>query len=104
MTDILIRGMKMPRGCFECPFDRFGDVRDRVTSCWLKTEQGEKCPLVKLPDGHGRCIDADMLYKRVKAECNPYGAPTINYDDGLKVLEMIKNAPTILEAKGGGEE
>jgi len=42
-----------------------------------------------------RLIDADALYREVKTECNPYGKPTIGFDDGKKVLELIDAAPTI---------
>lgn len=42
-----------------------------------------------------RPIDADALYREVKTECNPYGKPTIGFDDGKKVLELIDAAPTI---------
>lgn len=41
-----------------------------------------------------RYIDADTLYVKVKAECNPYGKPTISFDDGCKVLDMIRRIPT----------
>lgn len=42
-----------------------------------------------------RLIDADALYRKVKMETNPYGKPTIDYDNGVKVLEWIDKAPTI---------
>ena len=50
---------------------------------------------------HGRLIDADALFRKVKTECNPYGKPTIEFESGKKVLEMIENAPTIIEAEEG---
>lgn len=40
-------------------------------------------------------IDADKLYKRVKEKTNPYGKPTLDYESGVKVLDMIENAPTV---------
>lgn len=42
-----------------------------------------------------RLIDANALYREVKTECNPYGKPTIGFDDGKKVLKLIDAAPTI---------
>lgn len=42
-----------------------------------------------------RLIDANALYREVKTECNPYGKPTIGFDDGKKVLELIDASPTI---------
>lgn len=42
-----------------------------------------------------RTIDADALYRKVKTECNPYGKPTIGFEDGNKVMNWIEQAPTI---------
>ena len=97
MADILIRNMKMPRDCFECPFYRFGDVRDRVTSCWIKTEKGEKCPLVPLPEGHGRLGDLEEL------ETTVIDAIEEGFN-AADVLLDIRFAPTIVPAEGGGED
>lgn len=42
-----------------------------------------------------RPIDADALYRRVKAECNPYGKPSIGWEDGQRMMQWIERAPTI---------
>lgn len=39
-------------------------------------------------------IDAEALYRRIKAETNPYGKPTIEYESGVKCLDVIDAAPT----------
>lgn len=41
-----------------------------------------------------RYIDADSLYCRVKTHTNPYGKPTLDYQSGVKVLDMINQEPT----------
>jgi hypothetical protein len=41
-----------------------------------------------------RYIDADELRRRVKEKTNPYGKPTLDYESGVKVLNMIDNEPT----------
>ena len=41
-----------------------------------------------------RYIDADELRRRVKEKTNPYGKPTLDYESGVKVMNMIDNAPT----------
>lgn len=46
-----------------------------------------------------RPIDADKFKIEIKTECNPYGKPTISYEDGCKVMEMIDQQPTILHCK-----
>ena len=42
-----------------------------------------------------RLINADALYRIVKTECNKYGKPTICFECGNKVLDLIDNAPTV---------
>lgn len=42
-----------------------------------------------------RLIDADALSRKVKTECNPYGKPTIGFEDGKRVINWIEQAPTI---------
>ena len=41
-----------------------------------------------------RYIDADELYRRVKTKTNPYGKPTLDYESGVKVLDMINQQHT----------
>lgn len=38
-------------------------------------------------------IDRDSIYSRVKRHTNPYGKPTLDYESGVKVLDMIKQEP-----------
>jgi hypothetical protein len=38
-------------------------------------------------------IERDSIYSRVKAHTNPYGKPTLDYESGVKVLDMIKQEP-----------
>lgn len=38
-------------------------------------------------------IERDSIYSRVKTETNPYGKPTLDYESGVKVLDMIKQEP-----------
>ena len=92
MADTLVRGLKIPTNCAACPF-RLVWCRERI---YMETRP-KRCPLYEVPK-HGRLIDSDALFRRVKTECNPYGAPTISYEYGCKVLDMINNAPTIVKA------
>lgn len=48
-----------------------------------------------------RLIDADRLYRIVKTECNPYGKPSIGYEDGNRVLHLIEIAPTVMRRETG---
>ena len=92
MADTLVRGLKIPTNCAACTF-RLGWCTERI----YMVTRPKRCPLYEVPK-HGRLIDADALFRRVKTECNPYGAPTISYEDGCKVLDMIDNATTIIFA------
>lgn len=106
MADIVIRGMKVPRGCFECPFDRFGDVRDRVTSCWLKTEREGKCPLAPLPEGHWNLIDQNELLSRLGAWINRTRR-SFSDDELIIVNAMyagVKDSPIIIGADKEGPD
>lgn len=38
-------------------------------------------------------IERDSIYHRVKRHTNPYGKPTLDYESGVKVLDMIKQEP-----------
>lgn len=66
---IIVKGMKMPESCRTCRFaGRGGYHMERVVCMFTgKNEDAEKinrlpdCPLVALPDKHGRLVDADEL-------------------------------------------
>ena len=66
---VYIKGMKMPKRCFECPMYREGYERpNRYCYCAVSsaetrrfmTKQPTDCPLIELPD-HGDLIDRDAL-------------------------------------------
>lgn len=44
-----------------------------------------------------RLIDADKLYNWVRTECNPYGKPTIDFESGNRMLDMIKRSSTAFD-------
>lgn len=102
---VLIKGFEKPDHCLRCPMKGIDDecVLQGVEVCdeyedWK--QQMANCPLVPVPP-HGRLIDADALYREIKAECNPYGNPSIGYDDGLKVLGIIGSTPPVIPAEDG---
>lgn len=92
---IIIKGLEMPKENAIC-IVIFPD--GKVTSQFGVPHLGTAVPVPP----HGRLGDLDALYWRIKAECNPYGAPTISYDDGLKVLNIISSTPPIIPAEGMG--
>lgn len=69
MADILIRGMEMPECCEVCPFeesavDLYCDLAYKVIPPLGITERPDFCPLIALPEGHGRLVDGEALYKK----------------------------------------
>ena len=51
-----------------------------------------------------RLIDADKLYDWVRTECNPYGKPTIDFESGNRMLDMIKRMTTAFDKEKVIEE
>ena len=113
MSSVIVIGMKMPENCIKCPLQFGGwcyasppEIDERVAptvdEAW---EQGKPdwCPLVALPDHHGRLVDADALEKAV-AGMVPYAiddASSSAYTDGIgAAYYLISDAPTIVESEG----
>lgn len=106
MADILIRGMKMPTVCIDngwygnCPMDRSWCAqrfapKDSTNESAHK-EQWNKlpswCPLIPIPEGHGRLGDLDALMNNIGDV--PYKGA---------VRRVLMSAPTIVPAEGGVE-
>lgn len=82
MADILIRGMEMPKSCDDC----FLPLR----YCPYAMEENGECPIVPIPEGHGRLGDLDELMNNIGDV--PYKG---------SVRRVLMSAPTIIEADGG---
>lgn len=100
---VLIKGMKMPKGCLECCFKDIG--MSTMTQCmlvagWVRYKDDghsipNECPLVELPEKHGRLVDADDVKTTIK-NLESY------FDEHLIALlfdEIDKNVPTVIEAE-----
>lgn len=110
MADILIRGMEMPDGCHHCRFSYLdkGETNDgepcTVIMC-SAMEQGTNgaeydgsrpswCPIVPLPEGHGKLVDArEVLEKADKA-------PWFDGDVAELGLLLGSEVTTIIQAEG----
>jgi hypothetical protein len=96
---VIVKGMDMPERCNECglffgglcfaaPPETNALVAETVEEAF-KQKKPDWCPLVALPEKHGRLIDGDYLYDRLKAL-------------GLKdenVFRIIKEEPTVIESE-----
>ena len=102
MADILIRGMEMPEYCYDCPCHNGESgycqlYKDGYLSC---IERPAKCPLVPLPEGHGRLIDADAP---IRVAC--YDG-TIHKTTASRLLcehSLLDLPKTIVPAEGADE-
>lgn len=85
-----------PNKCTNCPF------MDRITyDCKLMygddypdfEAQYNHCPLIEIPNSHGRLGDLDEPYK-VANMADDFGA------DILDMLKLIADTPTVIEEEG----
>lgn len=92
---IVIKGMKMPESCFDC--DLYGDESNYCKAqkefmpfaSFGRDYKDANCPLVELPEKHGRLIDADAMVNLWKG-CTFEGS----------VGPLLDTRPTVIEAEG----
>lgn len=86
---LLIKGMKMPKHCWQCHFHDEADVCEMLgLSCmrvWGEEKTLPDCPLIELPD-HGDLIDRDALLKKVQKWY-------------WEALETVKRMPAVIPAE-----
>lgn len=104
---ILIRGMQMPSECRKCFMmhyamtgETYCEVNDKTLAKNYRPIEFDGrpdwCPLVELPEKHGRLIDADEL-KTAFPRCDN------NMDIKIaSVRATVNHMPTIIEAEGEG--
>ena len=89
---VIIKGMKMPSNCHECPVLYVTSICD-----------GSKdCPLVELPAQHVRLIDAyELAIEILKLQKYRFSIedPEI-FVSRRAVMQAISDNPTIIEAEG----
>lgn len=128
MADVLIRGMEEPSRCSACRMLE-GDTNDGFCHAaekwfddeyfsWYQYPEGDiatdkplNCPLISLPEGHGRLIDADAFKSMCLSATKEAKPDFIRHEDWLKSCAVtisfckdIDEQPTIIEAEGGGEK
>lgn len=69
---ILVRGMKMPNEPRNCKFYDIDPMGFRKPYCKVQSVCNglEDCPLIEVPELHGRLIDADALSKSLDKLCD----------------------------------
>ena len=106
---ILIKGMEMPKSCFECPFMLrrcFCLVNPRIEFTdeeysELKGRYGG-CPLVSVPP-HGRLIAREKMLDAIRLELAQANAANDmeDYDAWMRVFDFVRKFPTIIPAEEG---
>ena len=112
MSDILIRGMEMPKNCEECDFAIVEDV-DFDYSLYCKCSKkycdldalwhpiGWNCPLVEVPP-HSDLVDRNKLLEKAHYD---YNEATHDYNKFRVVFEDdIIDAPVIIEGNIDGRK
>ena len=120
---VLVKGMTTPKNCKECKFS-WWDVGNfyceadgkpwglEVTGCTEKRHSN--CPLIEVPEPHGRLIDADELLERFNIEQKQKDMHGRGFASCFEncgelctewwcVEEMVENAPTVIPADKDGE-
>ena len=110
---IYIKGAELPTSCRSCPHEIGGDCYGGKAKYIKDVDDNEEqfrnsrhpdCPLIYIPEPHGRLIDGDKLFDDEKlcygVECSEcqFLYKTENFlESCCKVERMIYNAPTVIE-------
>ena len=102
MADILIRGMEMPKNCEDCRLSYSDEYGTTICAACDDCAYSVSCPLVPLPEGHGRQIYAErfrVILCRLKERQNDDVAiHALNW-----AIECLDKLDAIVPAEGGGE-
>lgn len=116
---VLIKGMEMPsecRKCFMMDYAMTGETYCEVNGKTLAESyrpiefdgRPDWCPLVELPEKHGRLIDADTImeqwgldkatkYRNETAEQQHFSYSTMTM---YEIADILDDAPVVIEAEG----
>lgn len=115
---ILIKGMEMPTSCYKCPLRRRDGMdivcpvaheRFSVADVNILDYRLDNCPLVPVPEPHGRLIESVELYGRaedIKTKAMSVCDKPQSWQFGVfwaieQIEAALTNAPTIIPAEEG---
>ena len=113
---VLIKGMEMPKSCFYCPFRRkinpddiqclvTRDVFEETFAGTIEMRKRGFCPLIEVPEPHGRLGDLDKLEQMfVDIDNAPYSGfdgeePFYSAEDAARIIRLT---PTVIPADNQG--
>jgi hypothetical protein len=105
---VLVKGMEMPENCWDCSLlnAKSCPCKNYASALEYTTARHPGCPLVEVPEPHGRLISADELIEFIE---NRYEITwKDDYEGGIKdacvdILEKISTMPTVIPASEEGE-
>ena len=99
---VVVKGMQMPEKCGLCdlfhaesPMHCTVVKGNKTVGAPYGMHRPEWCPLVALPDKHGRLVDADSLI----IDLMDRGLEGIQTDDWAEIQQTVMEQPTIVEAE-----
>lgn len=100
---VYIKGIEMPKNCFDCEIFGLCSLKDRLEHI---KDRNPDCPLIEIPTPHGRLIDANKLEAMMYHEAFEIDSDMQKWDRGCwiryKVFENCMNRllpDTIIEAE-----
>lgn len=103
---VIVKGMEMPKTCLQCMSSGFRTAIKctewtELSSGLRETIKALSCPLVEIPDKHGRLIDADAFFDQFSSveRTVSFGASGL-YVDIHDLYEILSSLPTVIEAEG----
>lgn len=108
MAEVVIKGMTLPKTCGKCPLKVEANwglytcpFQPEYVFALVSTFRSDKCPLIEVPEPHGRLVDADEMFVEFAIE----GQRSKRYKlgekwelNGEEIRSVISRLPTIIPA------
>lgn len=100
---VLIKDMKMPEDCFSCQLKEEGFCNITNVYAGGINERNSDCPLVEIPETHGRLVDADKLMAvfsdRLERVVGRYGIDSSEAGILSGAMKLLESQMAIIEAE-----
>ena len=110
---VLVKGIKMPKDCPQCLLSSWSPITNEFLGCYAvpgkryamldkeyaeSSERPDWCPLVELPEKHGRLIDADALADDLEWDAQHYEE---DHEIKFNAAAWLRSnaTPTVIEAE-----
>ena len=105
MSDILIKNMKTPKNCEECPLNYYecallDKSAEEIMMYYGGNSRHPDCPLIEVPTPHGDLIDRETAKKTVCRALEVNCKNLMNTAVPMLIDYALNNAPTIIESEG----